>query len=72
MNEITKRQVRTKYGTFYFDLVEYPGPSPLIDISLDNRHLGYADYCDLTTATDLELLEMAANIKYETDEDEWA
>lgn len=71
--EITKREVKTGQGTFTFELVEYPGPSPMIDVHLGTTHIGYADYCNLKEASDLELLELASyNIRYESEEDEWS
>lgn len=66
--EILKRTVNSKYGTFIFELVDYPGPSPLTDISFNGEHLGWGDFINLSTATEMELLELAVNIKYPADD----
>lgn len=58
--EQLERNVNTSYGVFHFELVEYPGPAPLVDIWLDTTHIGYADYINLKEASDLDLL-IAAN-----------
>ena len=69
INEILKRDVSTRYGIFHFELVEYPGPSPLIDIYFNTEHLGYARYVNLSEATEYELLNLTYNIEYPVDYD---
>ena len=58
----TERNIGSKYGTFHFSYIDYPGPSPLVDIYLDETHIGYADYINLDEASDLELLQIASQI----------
>ena len=71
--EITKRDVKTGQGIFHFEYVEYPGPSPMVDVYLGTVHIGYGEFIDLATATDLELLQSAASgVKYDTKDDEWS
>lgn len=67
--DILKRTVTSKYGVFSFELVDYPGPSPLTDIYFNGDHLGWADYINLNEATDIELLQLAVNIKYPVKDD---
>ena len=58
-----KRDIQTKYGCFHFELLEYPGPSPILDIWFGSEHIGYGKYINLETATDAELLETAIAIE---------
>lgn len=67
-NEIVERNVNTSYGVFHFELVDYPGPSPLVDISLNATHLGWANYVNLSEASDLDLLNLANSIEYPSEE----
>jgi hypothetical protein len=67
-----ERIVNSKYGQFKFELVDYPGPSPMISIYLDSTHLGYVDYIDLDNVTDLDLLTYCSSIRYNDNEDEWS
>jgi len=67
-----ERTVNSKYGTFKFEVVDYPGPSPMISVYLNTTHIGYGDFIDLDTATDLELLTYCSAIRYNDDEDEWS
>lgn len=71
MTEVTERSVQTSYGTFHFELVEYPGPAPLVNIHLNDTNMGWADYINLAEATDLELLQLANEIRFSPDYDEF-
>ena len=65
IEDVIVRDVNTRYGSFHFELVEYPGPAPLVDIYFDGKHLGYCDYINLNEATEYDLLALAAgDIKY--------
>ena len=39
VEDVLERNVNTRYGTFHFELVEYPGPSPLTDIYFEGKQL---------------------------------
>ena len=69
VEDVLERNVNTRYGTFHFELAEYPGPSPLTDIHFEGKHLGYADYINLGTASDMEMLQLANEIKYSAEDD---
>ena len=69
IEDVLERNVNTRYGTFHFELIESSGPSPLIDIYFEGKHLGYADYINLGTASDMEMLQLANEIKYSEEDD---
>ena len=51
-----KREIKCKDGTFVFELIDSPGPSPLIDAWFNSKHIGWLNYMDLETTSDIELL----------------
>lgn len=63
-----KREIKCKDGTFVFELIDSPGPSPLIDAWFNSKHIGWLNYMDLETASDIELLN-AVNFFFESNED---
>lgn len=56
IEDVLERNVNTRYGTFHFKLTESSRSSPFIDIYFEGKHLGYADYINLSTASDREML----------------
>lgn len=68
-NDILERSVNTSYGVFHFELADYPGPSPLVDIHLNTTHLGWTHYINLSEASDLDLLNLANNIEYSSEDE---
>ena len=69
--DITKRKVETKYGVFQFELVEYPGPAPLVDIYFNSQHLGYTHYINLQEASEIELLELSTHIEISAKDEDY-
>ena len=69
IEDVLERNVNTKYGTFHFKLTESPRSNPFINIYFEGKYLGYADYINLGTASDREMLQLANEIKYSEEDD---